>query len=240
MDFGKIFSGITGLFRRTPSRETRQTGNGNTYVEKNIHNGTPGWIFLCIVLAFVTGFVLCAYIAHLNIRELSRPRSCKSCAIDINLTEKMLTEIKHDPNIALDVARRSNIDLKRVPDGYFVAFQRIDALLIDIIDNGLGDVVGIRPDISVTNRFNRDIKKYYPELYAMRKSCKELYINQERPGARKIPLTCYPMELAPIFDRFFKNVYQELYQQTYIENLKLDKIKLIQEARAARERKMDV
>ncbi len=149
----------------------------------------------------------------------------------------MLNEIQHDPGMAADIARRSNIDLTRVPDGYFVAFERIDPLLSDIIDNKLGDVVGIRPDLSVSRRFNSEARKNYPELYAKRRQCRELYIDQESNRSKKIPLTCYPDELAPVFDRFFRNVYQELYQQTYIENIKRDKIKLIEEARAARDAK---
>ncbi len=235
MDIGKILSGFFGLFTRQPSKRVSISGDAGQYREHNVHNGTSGAIVCLILGIVVVGFVALAYIHSSTVRVISSERSCKSCQIDVNMTDKMLDEIRNDPNLASDIARRSNIDLSRVPDGYFVVFQRITPLLIDIIDNNLGDVVGIRPDISVASRFSRELRKYYPEQYALRRPCPELYIKQGTPRARRIPLTCYPVELIPVFDRFFKNVYQELYQQTYIENLKKDKIKLIQEARDARD-----
>lgn len=228
-------SAFCNLFKPKNSSRTKISGNNIKYNEKNIRNGHSGLVWCIIIGIIIGGFAMFFYMHFRTVRELNTERACKTCQIDINMTEKMLREIRQDPNIAIDVARRSNIDLTRVPDGYFVAFQRIDTLLQDIIDNNVGDLVGIRPDISVSKRFNSDARKYYPELYAKRMSCRQLYIDQDDSVAKRAPLTCYPMELAPVFDRFFRNVYTELYQQTYIETLKLDKMKLANEGRRARE-----
>ncbi len=235
----KILSWLISFIKPKSGKTVIQRGNNNSITETNINNsrGVSGKVVLLILVVMVLGFVTLTHIIASRTQTEVQEKSCKTCKIDINLTPKMLNEIQHDPGMAADIARRSNIDLTRVPDGYFVAFERIDPLLSDIIDNKLGDVVGIRPDLSVSRRFNSEARKNYPELYAKRKPCKELYIDRESNRSKKIPLTCYPDELAPVFDRFFRNVYQELYQQTYIENIKRDKIKLIQEARDAREAK---
>ena len=235
----KVFSKLIDLIKPKSNKTLVQRGNNNSVQATNIDNsrGISGKIMFLILVAIICGFIAMAYIISSNSPKDIRGKSCKTCQIDINLTPKMLTEIRHDPAMAADIARRSNIDLTRVPDGYFVAFERIDPLLSEIIDKKLGDIVGIRPDLSVSRRFNTEARKNYPELYAKRKPCRELYIDKESNRSKKIPLTCYPKELEPVFDRFFRNVYQELYQQTYIENIKRDKIKLLQEARAARDAK---
>lgn len=228
-------SAFCDLFRPKNSSRTKISGQNINYNEKNIRTGYSGLVWCSIIWIIIGGFIFTFWIHDNTVRKLNTERACKTCQIDINMTEKMLREIRQDPNIAIDVARRSNIDLTRVPDGYFVAFQRIDTLLQDIIDNNVGDLVGIRPDISVSKRFGDYAKKYYPDMYVKRMSCRQLYVNPDDGVAKRAPLTCYPMELAPAFDQFFRNVYTELYQQTYIETLKLDKMKLANEGRRARE-----
>lgn len=228
-------SGFSNLFGRKNSTRTKISGKNIKYTEKNIRNGHSGWMWCGIIAIIIIGFGAFFYIHSRAIHDTNSEPACKTCRIDVHMTEKMLNEIRHDPNIAIDIARRSNIDLTRVPDGYFVVFQRIDSLLQDIIDNNVGDIVGIRPDVSVAKRFNMDARKYYPDIYAKRKSCRNLYINTDDGVARRAPLTCYPIELAPAFDRFFRNVYTELYQQTYIESLKQDKTKLTNQGRRDRE-----
>lgn len=235
-DFIKdIVSIFSKLFGRKNSPRTKISGKNIRYSEKNIHHGYSGLIICIIITIIILGFVAVVYMHTHNSTDANTERNCKTCELDPHLTNKMLREIRHDPNIAIDIARRSNIDLTRVPDGYFVAFQRIDPLLQDIIDNNVGDLVGIRPDISVSSRFIVDAKKYYSDIYEKRISCKQLYVNPDDGVAQRVPLTCYPIELAPAFDRFFRNVYTELYQKTYVESLKQDKTKLANQGRRARE-----
>ncbi len=226
------------IFNENDADCVKINGIGNTVHQKKVNVGLSGRVAIVLVILLIIGIITPIYLLTRGTPHIDNGDvTCKSCAVDPHRTEKMLAEIRHDPDMAIDIARRSNIDLTRVPDGYFVLFQRIDPLLSDIIDKKLGDVVGIRPDLSVDKRFRIEARKYYPDLYAKRKQCRQMYINQNTTRAKKLPLTCYPMEMAPIFDRFFRNVYQELYQQTYIENIKRDKIKLIQEARDARDAK---
>ena len=235
-DFTKdVVSIFSKLFGRQNSPRTQISGKNIRYNEQNVRHGYSGLFWITVFFIFVLGVVTTVYLCTHNGPDANTERNCKTCKLDPHITGKMLREIRHDPDMAIDVARRSNIDLTRVPDGYFVAFQRIDPLLQDIIDNNVGDLVGIRPDISVSNRFNRYANEYYSDIYEKRISCKQLYVNPDDGVAQRAPLTCYPIELAPVFDRFFRNVYTELYQKTYVESLKQDKTKLANEGRRARE-----
>lgn len=108
------------------------------------------------------------------------------------------------PDKIAQIISYANIDTARIPDGYFIAFQRMSPVIIALIQNNFDDIAGIRPDISVGNTFDAYIKKIKPETYGRRIECTHLYNSSQ---IKQIPIMCYPMELASEFDSFLHNIY---------------------------------
>jgi len=118
------------------------------------------------------------------------------------------------------IVRHTHLDLSMVPSGYFIPLQRIEPLLIALIQNGLDDVIWMRPDVSVGNSFDAYIKKVKPEMHARRRDCTELYTAEQRV---RVPVMCYPIELAPEFDNFLHMNYIEDKQENYLNKLRNDR-----------------
>lgn len=122
------------------------------------------------------------------------------------------------------IVNQTYLDLSRVPSGYFIPLQRIEPLLITLIQNGLDDVVWMRPDVSVGNSFDAYIKKNNPGMHSKRRDCTNLYTAEQR---LRIPVMCYPMELAPEFDTFLQKNYIEDKQQDYLNKLRNDRRRVL-------------
>lgn len=118
------------------------------------------------------------------------------------------------------IVRHTYLDLSRVPSGYFIPLQRIEPLLITLIQNGLDDVIWMRPDVSVGNSFDAYIKKEKPHMHARRRDCTDLYTAEQRV---RIPVMCYPIELVPEFDNFLQVNYVEGKQENYLNKLRNDR-----------------
>ncbi|MDE6481624.1 MAG: hypothetical protein K2L25_02270 [Alphaproteobacteria bacterium] len=123
-----------------------------------------------------------------------------------------------------NIIKQTGLDLSMVPSGYFIPLQRIEPLLIALIKNDLDDIIWMRPDVSVGNSFDAYIKKENPGMHTKRRDCTNLYTPSQR---LRIPIMCYPMELAHEFDTFLQMYYIDAKQENYLNKLRNDRRKAL-------------
>ena len=115
-----------------------------------------------------------------------------------------------------DIINKAQIDMSRVPDGYFIVLQRMYPAANIFAKRQFDNMHRARPDISVGNSFDAYIKKKNPDMHARRLDCTHLYKESQK---NRIPIKCYPTEVMADFDNFLVNEYIPKKQNRYIYNV---------------------
>lgn len=202
----KFFSNLVRRPNNTIKNSGRDVNVNNTVINDP---AIVKWVisaFVVVIIAlmvFVIVFIIC-----FSTHQVDKQVPVKNNILTNSIEKVSVHKIDK-------IIEKAHIDLSRVPDGYFIALQRIGPVIDTVVDNGLGVVPWIRVDVSVGNSFDAYMKKKDPDTYTKRLDCTYLYDEEQ---TKRIPIKCYPMEWADEFDSFLVNEYMTKKQWRYIDN----------------------
>ena len=230
--FAAIVKFIGNLARR-PNNTIKNSGR-DVNVTNNTYNDTRitkwiiiGGVFIIVVLIFIclSGMLFVFLSGNKNSminignnNNIQTTNNFYGTAIVAEQESKNVPSMQQIDNII----NKAQIDISRVPDGYFIVLQRIYPAANMLVKRQFDNMPRVRPDVSIGNSFDAYIKKKNPDMHAKRLDCTHLYKESQE---NRIPIKCYPIELMADFDNFLVQEYIPRKQNRYINNV-LNNIKL--------------